>query len=165
MSSLLRRISKSLASLIWGDEEPVLDDNQIQLIRNSWEKVEKGDLQETGLVVFKRLFEIAPYLRDRFPFGHNPESKGLRTHALGVMETVGVAVKNLDNPVILKNKLLELGQFHKPFGLTDTDYQNVGAAILWTLAAGLGEDFTPETKDAWGAAYGYIQKTMEEGSQ
>jgi len=39
------------------------------------------------------------------------------------MQTVGVAVKNLENPSVLREKLLELGKVHKPFELTDKDYQ------------------------------------------
>jgi len=36
---------------------------------------------------------------------------------------------------------------------------------LWTLEQGLGDDFTPDTKDAWIAAFGYIKETMKEGAQ
>lgn len=39
------------------------------------------------------------------------------------METVGVAVKNLDNPSVLRAKLLELGNAHKQYELTDKEYK------------------------------------------
>lgn len=46
---------KRLSRLIWGEEEePLLNETQIELIRNSWEKVEAGDMQETGLALFRR---------------------------------------------------------------------------------------------------------------
>jgi hemoglobin-like flavoprotein len=32
--------------------------------------------------------------------------------------------------------------------------------LLWTLAAGLGDAFTPETPEAWSAAYTWIASTM-----
>jgi len=47
--SLVRRLSE----LIWG-EEPLLSETQVKLIKSSWRKVERGDLQETGLIMFKR---------------------------------------------------------------------------------------------------------------
>jgi len=32
--------------------------------------------------------------------------------------------------------------------------------LLWTLEQGLGDAFTPETKDAWVAAYTILAETM-----
>ncbi|KAK3704543.1 hypothetical protein QZH41_018260 [Actinostola sp. cb2023] len=229
--TFIMNIFQGLSQLIWGSEqEPLLNEAQITLIRDSWREVEQGDLQETGVIMFTsdvtfslfmspryhivdnrknvsvnhrnpnllmsqknakrvittgslvsavlpcsklekrfnytpfdRLFKIAPYLRDLFPFGHNPDSRGLTIHALGVMKTVGVAVKELDNPATLKVKLIELGAAHKPFELTDKEFQHVGAALLWTLEQGLGDEFTPDVNNAWTAAYGFIQDTMKEG--
>jgi hemoglobin-like flavoprotein len=37
----------------------------------------------------------------------------------------------------------------------------VGAALLWTLAQGLGEGFTAETEAAWVAAYTLLAETMQ----
>ena len=36
----------------------------------------------------------------------------------------------------------------------------VGAALLWTLEKGLGDDWTPEVADAWGTAYGTLSSYM-----
>ncbi|XP_031553222.1 neuroglobin-like isoform X2 [Actinia tenebrosa] len=157
--SILRMFSFGSIS----EPETKLDPASIKLIRESWSEVEKGDLQETGLVVFRRLFEIAPYLRDLFPFGYNPDGKDLKAHALGVMSTVGVAVRGLDDLESLKPKLVELGALHKGFEITDKEFKHVGEAIIWTLDKGLGDQFTPEVKAAWVEAYGLITTTMKEG--
>jgi hypothetical protein len=79
--------------------------------------------RSTKSLFFDRLFEIAPYLRDLFPFGYNPDSPDLKTHALGVMNTVGVAVKGLDDFEKLRPQLVELGNLHKTFELTDKEFR------------------------------------------
>lgn len=77
-----------------------------------------------NIVTFShRLFEIAPYLRDLFPFGYSSDNKELKTHALGVMNTVGVAVRGLDDLETLKPKLVELGGLHKGFDITDKEFK------------------------------------------
>ena len=39
-------------------------------------------------------------------------------------------------------------------------YPVVGGALLWTLAKGLGDAWTPETASAWTAAYGTLSGYM-----
>ncbi len=41
--------------------------------------------------------------------------------------------------------------------------QIVGQALLWTLGQGLGEEFSPEVKEAWTAFYGIVATKMKEG--
>ncbi|MGE5148514.1 MAG: globin domain-containing protein, partial [Rhodospirillaceae bacterium] len=53
-----------------------------------------------------------------------------------------------------------LGERHKGYGVTADHYAPVGAALLWTLEKGLGADFTPETKEAWTAAYTALAGVM-----
>jgi hemoglobin-like flavoprotein len=40
----------------------------------------------------------------------------------------------------------------------------VGAALLWTLERSLGADFTPETAEAWRAAYAALEAAMIEAA-
>ncbi|XP_048582222.1 neuroglobin [Nematostella vectensis] len=143
-------------------KEAPLTERQIQLIQDSWTLVE-NQKQEAGIKLFTRLFKIAPYIRDLFPFGYDPASPGLKTHALGVMDTVEVAVRGLDDQESLALKLVELGQFHKRFGLTNQEFEHVGSALLWTLETSLGDKFTADTKQAWTDAYTIIQGAMEQG--
>ncbi|XP_048582658.1 neuroglobin-like [Nematostella vectensis] len=112
-------------------KEAPLTERQIQLIQDSWTLVE-NQKQEAGIKLFTRLFKIAPYIRDLFPFGYDPASPGLKTHALGVMDTVEVAVRVLDDQESLALKLVELGQFHKRFGLTNQEFE-VTQAIIVTM--------------------------------
>ena len=53
---------------------------------------------------------------------------------------------------------------HVGYGVREEHYATVGAALLWTLEQGLGEGFTPETRDAWAAAYGLLSSAMIEAA-
>jgi hemoglobin-like flavoprotein len=44
------------------------------------------------------------------------------------------------------------------------DYAPVAEALLWTLAQGLGDAFTPETREAWVAAYTVLAGQMLEAA-
>jgi len=44
-------------------------------------------------------------------------------------------------------------------------YATVGSALLWTLEQGLGEQFTPEVREAWTAAYGLLAQVMQQGAE
>jgi nitric oxide dioxygenase len=44
--------------------------------------------------------------------------------------------------------------------VTPEHYDYVGEALLFTLGKGLGDDFTPETKDAWTETYGILSSVM-----
>ena len=44
-------------------------------------------------------------------------------------------------------------------------YDTVGEALLWTIERELGEDFTPEVKDAWVAFYTLLARIMKEAAE
>jgi nitric oxide dioxygenase len=46
------------------------------------------------------------------------------------------------------------------YGVKAADYPPVGAALLWTLERGLGEQWTPELAAAWGTAYKVLSEFM-----
>jgi len=47
----------------------------------------------------------------------------------------------------------------------DRHYETVGEALLWTLAHGLGTDFTEDARAAWGKAYWLLAETMKAGAR
>ena len=51
------------------------------------------------------------------------------------------------------------------YGAEPAHYPVVGAALLDTLAQGLGEDFTPEVREAWTTAYGTLSGVMIEAQK
>jgi hemoglobin-like flavoprotein len=57
-----------------------------------------------------------------------------------------------------------LGARHVGYGVRAADYQTVGAALFAALAAVLGDDFDPETQQAWAVAYNLMAETMLDGA-
>jgi nitric oxide dioxygenase len=47
----------------------------------------------------------------------------------------------------------------------DKHYDTVAEALLWTLEKGLGEAFTPETRQAWITVYGVLASTMKDAAK
>ena len=64
------------------------------------------------------------------------------------MQMIGVAVTGLNDLGKLIPAVQDLGRRHVGYGVKAEHYDTVGAALLDTLAKGLGDDFTPETKEA-----------------
>jgi hemoglobin-like flavoprotein len=106
---------------------------------------------------YARLFELDPELRRLF-------TSDLREQGRKLMQMIGVAVNGLDRLDALVPAAKQLGARHAGYGVKDTHYDTVAAALLWTLEEGLGPDFTPEVKDAWTTVYGVLATTMKEAA-
>lgn len=141
------------------EKSPELTDLQTELIRGSWEKV-KTNKKYHGERLFHKLFDVAPHLQELFPFGSDLTNPMFTMHALNIMNTLDLAVQNLDKLDILVPKLRELGQMHAAFELTEVEFQYVGESLIWVLETGLGDDFTPKLKRAWCDAFAIISSVM-----
>ena len=131
--------------------------HQITLIRDSFEPL-KPLAASVAQSFYAQLFAHDPALRALFRGGDMAE-QGTR-----IMQMLSAAIDLLDRPASLNPVLLKLGQRHVSYGVVEAHYASVGAALLDTLAAGLGERFTPEVRTAWTTMYGHVAKTMLEGA-
>ena len=77
-----------------------------------------------------------------------------------LMQMIGAAVGLLDKPHVLVPVLRQLGARHGGYGVMPAHYDAVGAALLKTLAQGLGDAFDAPTRDAWIAMYTIVATTM-----
>lgn len=73
-------------------------------------------------------------------------------------------VRVLDQPVELVPELASLGHRHVGYGVKDDDYGSIGSALLWLLEQVLGEEFTPELREAWSEAYLLVSSIMRRGA-
>lgn len=129
--------------------------NTVSLVKNSWDKVKPISDQAAGLF-YGRLFEIYPEVKPLFKGDMQQQGRKL-------MAMINTAVNALDNlePVIPAIK--DMGARHAGYGVSDEDYDKVADALLWTLDKGLGDEFTPEVKDAWVTVYTTLADTMKAG--
>lgn len=129
-----------------------MNDKQKMLVRASFEKV--LPIAETAAELFYgRLFELDPSLKHMF--------KGdMREQGRKLMSAIQLVVAGLDRLDKIVPAVQHLGRRHAHYGVQPEHYQTVATALLWTLEQGLGDAFTPETKDAWVAAYTILAETM-----
>ncbi len=129
-----------------------MNETQIDLIQSSFAKV--IPIRDAAAKIFyDRLFEIAPDVKPLFT-GDIAEQGGKLMTMLGA---VVAGLRDLDKLVPIARKL---AVDHLPYGVLKIHYEPVGAALLHTLEAGLGDNFTPETRDAWVEAYGILSGVM-----
>lgn len=130
---------------------------QKQLVKESWAKV--LPIQEQAAELFyNRLFEQYPEVKPYFKGNMKEQGRKL-------MAMLNTAVSGLDNLENLIEPLKASGKAHKGCGVKAEDYDKVGASFLWTLEQGLGDEFTPEVKDAWVTTYTAVAEVMIDGAE
>src|SRR5205085_11738957 len=99
-----------------------------------------------------------PSLRPLFKADIAEQSRAL-------MRMIATAVNGLDRLETIVPAVQALGVRHAGYGVIDAHYATVAEALLWTLQQGLGDKFTPETAEAWTAAYGILAGTMQSAAR
>lgn len=126
--------------------------DQVALVQDSFRKV--GPIADVAAELFYgRLFEIAPEVKPMFRGDMKEQGRKL-------MATLGVVVTGLTKLETVLPAASALAKKHVDYGVKAEHYTPVGAALLWTLEKGLGEAWTPELADAWGAAYSTLSDFM-----
>ena len=126
---------------------------QVVLVKSSWEKVVPIS-DKAAELFYGKLFELDPNLKSLFKGDMTEQGKKL-------MKMINTAVNGLDRLNDIVPAVQQLGVRHIQYGVKDEHYDTVGAALLWTLEAGLGDLFTGEVKTAWATVYGILADTMK----
>ena len=114
--------------------------DQQDLVRSTWALV-KPIQDDAARLFYQRLFETDPSTRPLFARSDMEAQRRM------LMHTINVAVTNLDRLEAIVPAIEGLGRRHAGYGVEDEHYRSVGAALLWTLGQGLGEEFTPELQE------------------
>ncbi len=129
----------------------------IELLEQSFETV-KAHNAEFSTNFYNTLF--AEY-SDVKPLFANANMKEQGDH---LYKSLVFVVVNLRKPDILSDTLKGLGTRHVKYGTLPHHYPIVGSVLLKTFAQILGNDWTPEVRQAWVDAYGAVTKLMLEGA-
>lgn len=129
---------------------------QIQVIQATWTQVLPIADTAAGLF-YGKLFELDPAVQPLFKGDMAEQGRKL-------MQTIGLVVNSLTRLEMLLPTVQDLGRRHVAYGVEARHYDTVGTALLWTLEQGLGEAFTPETKEAWTEAYGTLASVMKDAA-
>jgi hemoglobin-like flavoprotein len=136
-----------------------MEQKTIILVQESFEKV-KPIAPTAAKIFYSKLFDLDPKLKSLFP----SSEEAMVEQGNKLMMMLSSAVAGLSNLEALVPILQNLGKRHVEYKVEPSHYDTVGTALLSTLAAGLGDDFTPEVRDAWADVYGTMSTVMIEAS-
>lgn len=142
------------------EKKEIIPAKTVELVQTSFEAV-KPIASTAAEIFYTKLFELDPNLKPLFPAADEDKMK---EQGNKLMTMLSGAVAGLSNVEALIPVLQDLGKRHVAYKVEKSHYDTVGAALLGTLAVGLGDDFTPETKQAWTDVYGVIASVMIEAS-
>jgi hemoglobin-like flavoprotein len=134
-----------------------MDPRQIQLVQTSFARL-AGDADGVARAFYARLFAVDPGLRPMFK-----HDMSAQRHQL--MQMLAAAVNGLDDLESLLPTVTALGARHGRYGVRGSHYAAVGQALIDTLRAGLGDDFTPACEQAWTAVHAALSDAMQTGAQ
>jgi hemoglobin-like flavoprotein len=129
---------------------------QVAMVQDSFKKVVPIAATAADLF-YDRLFTIAPQVRQLFP----DDLRQQKTKLIGMLAT---AVGNLHQMDQIIPAVKDLGRRHVSYGVTAEHFEPVGEALLWTLAQGLGSDFTPPVRAAWTEVYMTLSRVMKDAA-
>jgi hemoglobin-like flavoprotein len=131
---------------------------QKNLVKTTWAMVVPIADTAAGLF-YDRLFAIDTSTRAMFTSTNMAEQKKK------LMQALAFVIGGLDKVEQLVPTIQTLGRNHVRYGVTDTHYDSVGAALLWTLEQGLKDAWTPDVKNAWIAAYTTVAGVMKDAAR
>jgi hemoglobin-like flavoprotein len=126
---------------------------QEELVRESWRRFDPTP-RAASVQFYERLFELDPMTQQLFA------GVDMVQQERKLMAMLAQIVHTIDHPEELVTAVAALGRRHVHYGVKDADYESVGAALMWTLEQGLGEEFTPEVRAAWTEAYLIVSTIM-----
>lgn len=130
-----------------------MTDQQILVVKKSWDLVLTMDPHMIGHVFYSRLFLQMPSLRPMF----KPDMK---EQYQKITDVLNLIVSKLENLEELNDEITQLAIRHTGYGVKPRHYALVGDALLWTLAKGVGTAWTEEMAIAWTKCYTLLSDTM-----
>ena len=118
-----------------------MEPEQVKLVQQTFGQV-VPIADKAAEIFYDRLFEIAP--------------------AVKLIATLAAVVNGLSDLPSVLPAASALAKRHVGYGARPEHYPVVGEALLWTLARGLGSQWTPEVAGAWTAAYTALSDFMIE---
>jgi hemoglobin-like flavoprotein len=128
---------------------------QKKLVKNTWKMVAPM-ADAAARRFYDRLFEIDASAQTLFKSSDLPEQRRKLVQALSLV------VQGIDDLAALTPVLADLGRRHAQLGVTESQYESVGAALLWTFEQSLGSTWTADVKLAWAGAYAVLAGVMKE---
>jgi hemoglobin-like flavoprotein len=146
----------------------VFSDSEKDIVQRSWRLV--VPIAETAADLFyRRLFELKPEYRALFGEDMSAQKRKLVRMLAFIVRSLDWRDEqwreDVDPAEDLLLVVLALGRRHKDLYKIPTEsYAVVGEALIWTLEHGLGDAFTPATREVWLKLYTSLASTMQMGA-
>ena len=134
-------------------KRPKMTSDQIKLVKNSWKQIMAIDPTIVGDAFYSKLFNDQPELKKMFP-------KEMELQYKKLIDMLSSIIISLDEPNSVMPELKTMGQRHLDYGVKNSHYAYVAAALLWTLSKALGSDWTNSMEKAWQICLEEIIKKM-----
>ena len=137
-------------------------DPDLSIAASDVERVQKSFIAialnsvETADMFYRRLFETHPELEGCF----TGEMKDFGYQPIEIIQVIVAGI--LSNDAVLP-VYRDLGNPYREYGVEVADYAAVAEALMWTLEQKLGDEFTPDVRNAWVNFYALIAETMIKG--
>jgi nitric oxide dioxygenase len=128
---------------------------QVALTQQSYAAV-ADRLDELGRRFYEHLFATNPELRPMFTTDLAIQQGKFTDQLTEIISSIS----RLDTFV---DEARALGKRHVDYGVRARHYAPVGTALIAAFADVLGDDFTPDVRDAWQLAYNLVAETMQQG--
>lgn len=126
---------------------------QIAWVGDSFPKISPA-LVDAGRVFYARLFAVNPELRALFHGDMEGQSRALMAMVELIVKTLGLHDK-------LVPLIHYLGERHAVLGVKPQHYRAFWETLVGTLSTTLQDEFTPEVRRAWEAAYEFMEENMK----
>jgi len=133
-----------------------MTEQQIDLVQKSYQKVDAISDTAAG-IFYEKLFELDPELKSTLFRQTDIAEQGKK-----LMSMIKMAIAGLSNLEKLVPAVQQLGQRHSQYGVEEKHYETVGSALIYTLGAGLGDEFNEDLNEAWVTCYTLLARTMKD---
>lgn len=146
----------------------MFSDTEKEVVLRSWRLV--VPIAETAADLFyRRLFELKPEYRALFGEDMAAQKRKLVRMLAFIVRSLEWRDEqwkdDIDPSEDLMLVVLALGRRHTDlYRIPNESYGVVGEALVWTLEHGLGDAFTPPTREAWIKLYTLLASTMQMGA-
>jgi len=130
--------------------------HDVTLVQQSFEQVAALG-EKVAELFYAELFAIDPSLRQMF-------DGDMREQHRKLLSTLATVIRSLHAPDKIIGPAQKLAVKHLDYGVVAVHYTYVGNALLRTLKKGLGDQFTPELRDAWIEAFRTLATIMKEAA-
>lgn len=130
---------------------------EIEILESSFKKIEPK-INDFATSFYENLFTMYPEAKPLFT------NTDMEAQKQKLIDSLKAVILNIRYGESLSQLLNGLGTRHVQYGALPEHYPAVGNALLETFAQYLGEEWTPEIKQAWVEAYQAITELMLEGA-